>query len=200
MTDHPRFIDASICLYLCNRALSEIEIFSHPLNNKEELHFVNMLSFSRLALLYCYNSEYCKLLEPPNPKYPTNHSASLVILNNIFKKELGDKYQNTFEENEILLLAITSSEYYRKARELRNTLFAHKDENGVPSNSIKGLADDKIETGIEHLKMLFKAFNKSGAHFNVTYQDAVPYKQTRTANFIRNHAKYQKFYQEHRKL
>src|SRR5699024_8659887 len=87
--------------YLYNRSLTELNLVTQERYNKEELNIVNSSTFNfyKVTLQYCFVMEYCKLLENKKKAKGKANVSSLHRLNELLYKELGDGFNDKYEEN-----------------------------------------------------------------------------------------------------
>lgn len=195
-----RFHYVYLSATLCNEAVTEISFISHSVLNSEELKIANnhTFNFFRVALQYCFNSEYTKLLEKDQAKdrgKPTKHISSLFKLNEIIYEMRGENFEQAYLLNKELLYGIINDNFFDTQLLLRNKKFSHSDF--FPGNDplkIKGLTEFEVKTAFEHLIIMFKVINNCSNPFNYTYSSHVPYKDERTLNFIKNQAVYKKYF------
>lgn len=174
--------------YLCNRSLSEIELVTNTEHNNTTFHFYV------ITLQYTYIMEYKKLLETWGSK--KNHTASIYNLNKILKKEYKIGYIEIYKENEQRLNTIIDSSYFKQLKLQRDKKYGHSDEHqiNVPYE-IKTLTPSEINIGFSQLKVILDILNSiSGFLYKNCYGLSVPHRDKRTANFIKYHEKYKKFY------
>lgn len=191
-----RFKHTHLTLHLCNQALSEMRILAKPRKSKSELQIVQTLKFYNATLQYCFNAEYTKLLESkPNKRFPDNHSGSLILLNQYLLDEYGNNFKSSYDKNELLFQEVLYTPFYEKTIALRDKKFSHKDLDDPTPNSIVALTHEEIETGLEHLRIMYQILNNCAINFSV--KDSVPDDDTRTDNFIRYNAVYSEYYRKH---
>lgn len=181
-------------LYFCNEAFNEIWHITKTPSSKDEYDIVSghPFSFYGIALQYCFIMEYTKLLDT-NSSNENENVASLLKLNKFTKDYLGDAFEPKYLENKRLLSKITISDLYKRLKKLLNKKFGHADSNKINNPwKIEGFTGIQIEEMRIQIEMLLKIFNNifsavSDASFALHNDD-------RTANFIRYHAIYQKYY------
>ena len=192
----PRFTFVFISALYCKMALTEILYLSEAVRSQEELNLLNSytIRFYRITLQYCFNSEYNKLLEPDRGKAKKKHMASLHKLNNTLYNADKIGFQPIYSENKKLLQSIVKSDFHDKQRQLRNKKFSHADQAPIDNPlQIRGLTDEEIKEGFEHLKIVYQVLNNCVRIFGVDYD---PHIDDSTNNFIKYHAIYQKYFHD----
>lgn len=202
--NHPRFDHVYMAANLCNESLTEILYVSRETSSQEELDLLNShtIAFYRVVLQYCFNSEYNKLLVD-NLKYlklyPNTNASSLFFLNELVFEDRKDSFERKYQENLSILKKILQTDYYQKMRLLRDKKFSHSDDHTINNPlQIKGLTDDEIATGFDHLTLIFNVFENCTSQYGFSFSARVPHNENRTRNFIRFHAVYKKYYSDTR--
>lgn len=181
---------------ICNEAISEIWYLTQTPSTKEEKDIVlgHTLHFYGAILQYCFIMEYTKLLER-NDKSDTKNIASVDKLNSKLNQAYGESFGEKYEENNQILTEITHSELYFKIRDLRDKKFGHADNNLINDPlSIKGFTEQEMSEIFYHLNLILKIINNCIGIFGESYIARIPHYDDRTANFIRYHAVYKRFY------
>lgn len=182
--------------YLCNTSLTETKLLNLSDFSSEELEIVNGYTFNyfRVTLQYTYIMEYHKLLEKGRKNSKENIS-SLFWLNESLKNLIGTKFNDTFQQNCRLIDKLRSSNYFKKIHDLRNKKFAHSEKNSVNEPfKIKGLNEEDILNGVEHLKTIGEVINNCTKPFDFEYDLETPSNENRSLNFIKLQSKYKQFY------
>ena len=197
----PRFTHVYSSAELCNRSLTEYYFISSAVSNTDELELLNGPPFSmyRVALQYCFNAEYNKLLEEKlRAGSPNNHIASIFNLNTFLYKTEGDAFKDKYQQNLPILGSLSNSEYAKKQRLLRDKKFSHSDAHEVNNPlQIPALTDGEIQKGFEDIDLIYQVINTCAGHFDYAYSVRIPYNDDRTRNFIKFHAIYKKYYFKH---
>jgi|SRR5688572_5903695 len=181
-------------LYLLNEACNEIWHITQTPNTKEEYDIVSghPFSFYGVALQYCFIMEYAKLLDSNSSKEDEN-VASLYRLNNCVNEFLGEEYQTKYLENKKLLNEISKSELCIRLKKLRNKKFGHADNDSINNPlKIEGFTGEQIVQIKDQLRLILKIANNS--IIAATKASFMLNDDSRTANFIRYHAKYKQYY------
>jgi hypothetical protein len=194
-----RFDFVHVALHRCNQSISELLYISEAKETKEEAAFASHHPFQMycIALHYFFNAEFNKLLEPKkNPKFPDNHIASVILINDYFKETVGERFESTFKENKQILAQVSDTEFSKYQRLLRDKRFSHGDLHEVNNPfSFPIMKDEEIQDGIDHLKLLFQVLNNCGRIFNFDIDTEVPNRDHRTRNFIHYQSVYERYYQ-----
>ncbi len=183
---------------LCNLSFGELWYLTQSPRSEDEIKLSkdHTLHFYGVTLQYCFIMEYTKLLEKDDESNKTN-IASLFKLNNRLKESLKVSYENKYAENSRLLEEIINSSLCKKIKDLRNQKFGHAD--GSSSNnpfSVKGFTGNEIDKILIHIKTILKVMNNCLTEFEGEFLAKIPHHDKRTANFIKYHAVYQKYYHD----
>lgn len=181
-------------LYFCNEAFNEIWHITQTPNSKEEYDIVSghPFGFYGVALQYCFIMEYTKLLHP-NSKNENENVASIPRLNKCAMDLLRHTFRLKYDENKRLLKCLQTSELYLRLKDMRNKKFGHSDSDEINNPwKVEGFTGKQIEEIKNHINVLLKVFNNI---LEVVKDSSFAlHNDTRTANFIRFHAKYKQYY------
>jgi hypothetical protein len=183
---------------ICNEAISEIWYLTQTPSTKEEKDIAlnHTLHFYGAVLQYCFIMEYTKLLEKNDKSNKTN-IASIDKLNTKLSQANGSTFENKYEENNQILIEIVNSALYIKIRELRDKKFVHADNSSINDPlRIKGFTGEEMNEIFYHLNLILKVINNCIGVFGESYMPRIPHYDDRTANFVRYHAVYKKFYHD----
>jgi hypothetical protein len=189
-----RFVKASF--NWCNISFGELWYLTQTPNSKEEIELArsHTFSFYGITLQYCFVMEYCKLLERRD-KADDRNIASLSKLNYKLKDFVGSQYLPKYAANESLIENLKSSRLYDKLKKLRDKKFGHSDGDvAYDPLSIKGFTAEDIDDGLQHLTILLEIANNCFKELGYEVIETVPHRDDRTANFIKFHAQYERYY------
>lgn len=176
-------------------AISELEIINRERKNESEYNIVSnhTFSFYRVTLQYIFTMEYCKLMEQGDKG--NNNIGSLKKLNKKVSNIIGSRFLKTFEKNEVIIEQLYNSDFFKLIKDLRDTKYAHLDKKTcLDPFSVKGLTDEQIQTGFNHLRLMYVVQNNCGGAFAIEYESMVPSREDRTNNFIKFQANYTDLY------
>ena len=191
-----RFQQVYWTFYLCNSSLTELHHLTNQKFESDEIEMINShpFSFYRVTLQYTFILEFNKLFE--KGRNNKEGVSSLIKLNELLRNELGNDFEETYEENLNIIEEIKSSEYFQNIITLRNKKFAHSEKHSenLPFK-VKGLTTEKIFESFEYLKKLSEIIKKCTLCYDFEYDLSIPTSETRTLNFIKLQSKYkQHFY------
>lgn len=196
---YPYMDHVQMTLHLMFVSLTELRILNRSRTSKEELKLLNSHLFKLYAtsMQYIFTMELCKLLESTSKRKDEN-VASLVKLNEYLLAEVGQDFQQRYEENRQILNALRKSEIHELIRNNRNWRFAHFDGNQTEPYRISSFSDDILNwatSAVEEIKKVVDNCNSVNAiQFIFTHED------DRTENFVKYHADYQAFFFQNHKL
>src|SRR5699024_1393037 len=165
--------------------------------NKDELKIINSSTFDfyKVTLQYCFIMEYCKLLEDKKKAKGSANASSLHRLNELFRKELGENFDEAYKNNNRNIRVLQVSFFHEKIRSLRDKKFAHSDANNINNPyEITRFLESEIEEGFKHLRVIRRVINSLTSPYDSQYISEIPYHDKRTRNFIGQQAKYKDYY------
>ena len=181
----------------CNLSFSELWYLTQTPQSKEEVDLSkgHTLHFYGIVLQYCIVMEYTKLLEKVY-KDENKNVASIIKLNQKLKEHFGDTFQKA-SINEQIINELTSSDLYKKFKDLRDKKFGHMDGDFIDDAlKIRGFTGDEIDECLRELNLILDVINNCAEKLGYQFSEIVPNRDDRTANFIRYHAKYQQYYHD----
>jgi len=185
----------------CNLSFGELWYLTQTPETEQEKELCkgHTLNFYGIALQYVIVMEYAKMLEEKyseNEKQKNKNVGSIIRLNEEVKKFFGSDFQKALI-NDKILDELKTSKFYEKLRNLRDKKFGHIDADySVNPLSIKGFSGNEIDECKRHLMLILQALNNCLEMFDHALIEKIPNRDNRTANFIRYHSKYQKYYHD----
>ncbi|MFD1769591.1 AbiU2 domain-containing protein [Sphingobacterium suaedae] len=195
---YPYMNHVQMTLHLMFHSLTELRILSKPRTSRSELKLLNshLFTFYAVSVQYMFTMEFCKLLETSNKA--EENVASLMKLNEYTLKEVGQQFNERYQENRHILNEIRKSDIHKLIRKNRNTKFGHLDGSQSQPYRISPLSDDELDDVIGIVEKVKKVFNNCTSVYDFEFM--FTHEDDRTDNFVKFHARYQEFYSQNRRL